>query len=82
MLSTLEAERAWKVMTRSFPARESSDESTRQGDAGAAAYATLLGGETKRAADAADTEPWLLLREQTRGRTASQLNRRAAGPHD
>ncbi|MFD5537196.1 hypothetical protein ACFWIJ_04895 [Streptomyces sp. NPDC127079] len=64
MLSTPNADKAWKGMTRSFPAPEAPGRPAAPGKTERTAYAVLLHGPAVRPGDA-DTSQWLLLRDRT-----------------
>ncbi|MFE2582587.1 hypothetical protein [Streptomyces sp. NPDC059378] len=60
MLSTPDADNAWKGMARAIPSLEPP-----RREAGKAAYAALLQGEGGHPGHGAAAEQWLLLRERT-----------------
>ncbi|WP_369393077.1 hypothetical protein AB5J72_40065 [Streptomyces sp. CG1] len=64
MLSTPNADKAWKGMTRSFPTPEAPGQYAAPSKAERTAYAVLLHGPAARP-DSADTSQWLLLRDRT-----------------
>ncbi|MFF1307353.1 hypothetical protein [Streptomyces sp. NPDC058307] len=64
MLSTPNADKAWKGMTRSFPTPEASGRPAASGKAERTAYAVLLHGPAARSAGT-DASQWLLLRDRT-----------------
>ncbi|MEU1164701.1 hypothetical protein ABZ372_30685 [Streptomyces sp. NPDC005921] len=64
MLSTPNADQAWKGMTRSFPAPEAPDQHAAPDKAERTAYAVLLHGPAARPGGA-DARQWLLLRDRT-----------------
>ncbi|RSM89138.1 hypothetical protein DMA10_31295 [Streptomyces sp. WAC 01420] len=64
MLSTPNADKAWKGMTRSFPPPEAPGRHAAPGKAESTAYAVLLHGPAARSGSA-DASQWLLLRDRT-----------------
>ncbi|WP_181804534.1 hypothetical protein [Streptomyces shenzhenensis] len=64
MLNTPNADKAWKGMTRSFPAPEAPGQYAAPGKAERTVYAVLLHGPAARSGDA-DASQWLLLRDRT-----------------
>lgn len=64
MLSTPKADRAWKVMTKSFPAPEAPGQHAAPSEAERTAYTVLLREPTARSGGA-DASQWLLLRDRT-----------------
>ncbi|MFJ3892064.1 hypothetical protein [Streptomyces sp. NPDC090083] len=64
MLSTPNADKAWKGMTRSFPTPEAPGKSAAPNKTERTAFAVLLHGPAVRAGSA-DASPWLLLRDRT-----------------
>ena len=64
MLSTLNADKAWKGMTRSFPTPEASGRHAAPNKAERTAYAVLLHGPAARRGGA-EASQWLLLRDRT-----------------
>jgi len=64
MLSTPNADKAWKAMTRSFPTPEAPGRYAAPSKAERTAYAVLLRGPAARSGDA-DASQWLLLRDRT-----------------
>ncbi len=64
MLSTPNADKAWKGMTRSFPVPEAPGRYAAPSKAERAAYAVLLHGPAARSSGA-DASDWLLLRDRT-----------------
>ena len=68
MLSTPNADKAWKGMARSIPTPEAPGQYAAPNKAKSTAYAVLLHGPAARSGGA-DASQWLLLR----GRTAKRL---------
>jgi hypothetical protein len=64
MLSTSNADKAWKGMTRSFPTPEAPGRCAAPSKAERTAYAVLLQGPAARSGGA-DASQWLLLRDRT-----------------
>ncbi len=64
MLSTPNADKAWKGMTRSFPTLEAPGQHAAPSKAERRAYAVLLHGPAARSGSA-DTSQLLLLRDRT-----------------
>jgi hypothetical protein len=64
MLSTPNADKAWKGMTRSFPTPEAPGQYAAPNKAERTAYAVLLHGPATRPAGT-DASQWLLLRDRT-----------------
>ncbi|MFD4787319.1 hypothetical protein ACFWN1_09680 [Streptomyces sp. NPDC058459] len=64
MLSTPNADKAWKGMTKSFPAPERPGRHADPGKTERTAYAVLLRGPAARPGDTAASQ-WLLLRDRT-----------------
>ncbi|KUN67495.1 hypothetical protein AQJ46_24820 [Streptomyces canus] len=64
MLSTPNANKAWKDMTRSFPTPEAPGQYASASKAERTAYAVLLNGPATRSGGA-DASQWLLLRDRT-----------------
>ncbi|WP_415953643.1 hypothetical protein [Streptomyces sp. KLOTTS4A1] len=64
MLSISNADKAWKGMTKSFPAPEAPSRHAAPGEAERTAYAVLLHGPAARPGGA-DASQWLLLRDRT-----------------
>ncbi|MFJ6392780.1 hypothetical protein ACIQJT_34850 [Streptomyces sp. NPDC091972] len=64
MLSTPNADKAWKGMTRSFPTSKAPGQSAAPSKAEKTAYAVLLRGPSARSGGA-DAGQWLLLRDRT-----------------
>ncbi|MEV6943427.1 hypothetical protein AB0N07_15810 [Streptomyces sp. NPDC051172] len=64
MLSTPNADKAWKGMTRSFPTPEGPVQYAAATKAERTAYAVLLNPPAARSGDA-DASQWLLLRDRT-----------------
>lgn len=64
MLSTPNADKAWKGMTRSFPTPEAPGPHAASGKAERTAYAVLLH-EPAAHPGGADASQWLLLRDRT-----------------
>ncbi len=64
MLSTPNADKAWKGMTRSFPTPETPGQYDAPGTAERTAYAVLLHGPAVRPGGG-DASQWLLLRDRT-----------------
>lgn len=64
MLSTPNADKAWKGMTRSFPAPEAPGQYADPGMTERTAYAVLLHGPAARSGGP-DASQWLLLRNRT-----------------
>jgi hypothetical protein len=64
MLSTPNADKAWKGMTRSFPTPEAPGQYAAPNKAERTAYAVLLHAPAARSSGA-DASQWLLLRDRT-----------------
>lgn len=64
MLSTPNADRAWKGMTKSFPAPEAPGQHAAPNEAERTAYTVLLH-EPAAHPGGADASQWLLLRDRT-----------------
>ena len=64
MLSTPNADKAWKGMTRSFPTPEAPGQYAAPSKAERTAYAVLLHGPAARPRGA-DASPWVLLHDRT-----------------
>lgn len=64
MLSTPNADQAWKGMTRSFPTPQAPDQHAAPSKAERTVYAVLLHGPAARPVGA-DASQWLLLRDRT-----------------
>ncbi|WP_031042106.1 hypothetical protein [Streptomyces sp. NRRL F-5650] len=64
MLSTPNADKAWKGMTRSFPTPDAPGRSAAPNKAERTAFAVLLHGPATRSGDAVASQ-WLLLRNRT-----------------
>lgn len=64
MLSTPNADKAWKAMTRSFPTPEAPDQYAAPSKAERTAYAVLLHGPAAHSGGT-DASQWLLLRDNT-----------------
>lgn len=64
MLSTPNAEKAWKGMSSSFPAPEAPGQYAAPNKAERTAYAVLLHAPAARSGDA-NASQWLLLRDRT-----------------
>jgi hypothetical protein len=67
MLSTPNADKAWKGMTRSFPTPEAPGQYAAPNRAERTAYAVLLHGPAARSSGT-DASQWLLLRDHTEKR--------------
>ncbi|MBW8794935.1 MAG: hypothetical protein JF597_15385 [Streptomyces sp.] len=65
MLSTPNADKAWKGMTRSFPTPEAPGQYAAPDKAERTAYAVLLHGPAARSGGTDDASQWLLLRDRT-----------------
>ncbi|MEU5314900.1 hypothetical protein [Streptomyces sp. NPDC021562] len=63
MLSTPNADKAWKGMTRSFPSQGATG--GHRGAAGKAAYGTLLRDPQDSGEPSPQAEQWFLLRDRT-----------------
>lgn len=63
MLSTPNADQAWKAMTRSFPTPQAPGQHAAPSKAERTAYAVLLDGPAARSGGA-DASQWLLLRDR------------------